>query len=522
MSSSPLLSKYRTSLSKANVLLCLFILCLAPIVGAAPNSLNTRGETAAISTPPQHRHKTWSIFQGQAQIDAVTVLMLLGEATIWKTIWARFRSKRSHWRQRIFAISPGWTPLAATLFTAMNGSMGPPNLIFDRPPEGALSKGLAITNLDSGATHDAQNAILQCIWQTWCHGPRKSKQEHSDSLVQGFSVTREVGVVDLNLDALHLEDRRSVWLHAFCLFVQLVSSLVLGLTGRSFETFVVLLLALLGQLTLILSITPRRQAWQKTTRGHRTHPIMLHHKLDSMGVLFVRRVLLKGKEVSLEEFCWDSQAQGSIIDQVKLVGAGSSFMIFVAQIILVGWMSSQSRVYYLVLGGLGLIANTIEAASQPDWLQAFRSSFSGNPHCAPPKGSLMSAIGILVAGQFPSAKSAATLLYPDNARFEQSLLDLKDLLDGILCSECRTVIRVSQDSTTSISCSRQKSGELGSCSSALAAAAEGMKSKQLRDGVATVAHFLRSQSDGCRLPPIETSKLVAGEQTHAWQLCNVI
>ncbi|MCJ1460599.1 hypothetical protein MMC28_010981 [Mycoblastus sanguinarius] len=463
--------------------------------------------------------KARSLFQGQGQVDAVTVLMLLGEATIWKTIWGRFRSKRSHWRQWAFAISPGWTPLAASLFAAMNGSLGPPNLVFDRPPEGSLTSGLTLTNLDSGASHIASNTVLQNIWHTWNRGPRKKKQWRAESRDLPFNVTREVGVVDVDLDALLIEDTKSVWLHIGCLATQLTISLVCGLTGYSFETLLILLLALTGQMLLLFSITPRHEAWHKVTRGHRPHPVILHENTDSMGVLFIRKATLHGQDVSLEEYCWDSQALRSSTDYLKLVTAGTAFLVFVAQIILVSWMSSQSRIFYLILGGLGLLANTLEAASQPRWMRAFQSAFTGSPHCAPLKGSLMCAVAILVAGEFPAARDAAGLLYPNNARFQQSLRDLKDMSDRILCTECRKAIRVSEDPARICGCVRQQAGGEGNdCASLLASVTEEIVSKQLRDGLATLSHLLRDVKSRSFLPAIDTTTPVTGQKLHTWQM----
>ena len=517
-------------------MVCFFIILLifnaTSPVGAAPASnlydrFGRRGGTA----PDPGQSASYSLFQGQAQVDAVTVLMLLGEATIWKTIWGRFRSRRSYWRQWAFAISPGWTPLAASLFAAMNGSIGPPNLVFDRPPEGSLSPGLVLTNLNSGATHSAQNTVLQNIWHTWCRGPRKQKKEGSDTDPPPFDVTREVGVVDVNLNTLQLGDPKSEWLHIGCLIGQLVASIVLGLTGYSFETFVVLLVALAGQAMLLISVTPRAQAWHRVTRGHRAHAVMLHHGFDTQGALFIRKATLGGKEISLEEYCWDAQAQRSVIDNIKLTAAGVSFLIFVAQIILVGWMSSQSRIFYLILGGLGLLANTIEAASQPKWMRTFRSSFTGNPRCSPLKGSLMSAIAILLAGQFPAARESARLLYPDNARFKESLHDLKTVLDDLLCTDCRNAIRCAQSSAQKYDCARKRDNgatrkeedsAISSCAFVLASAVESLKSKQTRDGVATVSHFLSSLAGNGPSSPIETSKEVTGQQIHVWKPCEVV
>ena len=95
--------------------------------------------------------------------------------TMWKTIWGRFRSRCSDWRQWAFAICPDWTPLAASLFANMNDLIGPPNLVFDRLPEGSLSPSSVLTHLNSGATHSAQNIVLQNMWHIymWYHGPRK-------------------------------------------------------------------------------------------------------------------------------------------------------------------------------------------------------------------------------------------------------------------------------------------------------------------------------------------------------------
>ena len=56
------------------------------------------------------------LFQNKTQVDVATVLMLLGEATIWKAMWTRMRGRRSHWTHYIYAISPGWAPLAGFTF----------------------------------------------------------------------------------------------------------------------------------------------------------------------------------------------------------------------------------------------------------------------------------------------------------------------------------------------------------------------------------------------------------------------
>jgi hypothetical protein len=114
------------------------------------------------------------IFQQKMQFDVVTVLLLLDEATIWKSVWTRSRFRRCHLKQWIFAIAPGWAPLAGSVFAAMQGSREPPNLVYDRASPEALYPHLELTNLDSGATHKALNVVLQNVWQTWYNGPRKT------------------------------------------------------------------------------------------------------------------------------------------------------------------------------------------------------------------------------------------------------------------------------------------------------------------------------------------------------------
>ena len=298
-----------------------------------------------------------TLFQGKAQVDVVTVLMLLGEAAIWKVIWGRFRSRRVHWKHWIFAVSPGWTSLTASLFAAVNGSLYAPNLIFNRVPENATESGLILTNLNSGASHAADNTIIQNIWQTWNGGPRA--QQRQSEPYSSFDLTRETGLVDVNLDKLQLENAITWWIQLVCLLIQLCGSFVLGLIRTSFEPFVVLLIAFLGQSMLLMSVVPRPEAWHMAVRGKRPCPVILHKGLDSMGVLFIQRTRMNGREINLEEFCWNSQVPRNTVDNVKLAIGGFAFLIFTTQIILVGFMNQSGRLLYLVFGGLGVIANTI-------------------------------------------------------------------------------------------------------------------------------------------------------------------
>ena len=458
----------------------------------------------------------WHLFENRSQVDVVTVLMLLGEATIWKAIWGRFRSRRYHWRQWVFAISPGWTPLAASLFAAMYGSLGPTNLVYDRPPEACIDSGLMLTNLNSGASHVATNTILQNIWHTWNKGARIQKNPRKNEYL--FDLTREIGLADINLDHLYLESPRSFWLQSFCLTAQIIGSFVMGFFGWSFETFFVILAALLSQALLLLSIIPREKAWVKTTRGHRPCAVMFHRGLDSTAVLIVRSASFKGREISLEEFCWDSQASRDYIDDLKPLAAGFSFLAWVFHIILVGWMGSKSRYLYLIFGGLGLFTTTIEAATEPKWSKAFQSAFTWHALCAPLHSSLMSAVAILLAGRFPGAKEAARLLYPDNTRFQKSLQELDGHLDQILCTTCRQAIRCPNTNACQ-RCLRIGDENGGyQCQFLLDSRIRTLHSKQLADGLAAVHNYLRTlSSNPARIPVVETRERFQHGARHSWE-----
>ncbi|MCJ1386570.1 hypothetical protein MMC17_009696 [Xylographa soralifera] len=455
------------------------------------------------------------LFANTSQVDVATVLMLLGEGAIWKAIWARNRSQRSHFRKWIFAISPGWTPLAASLLTALSSNPGAPNLIYDRPPEGTMVDGLLLTNLNLGATHTASNPILQNIWQTWNEGPRAPKQRHGAG--DSYDVTREVGVLELNLDALNLHSRFSFWFHALALATQLLGSLAFGLTGESLETFLVLVLALCGQTLLLAAITPGTLAWRKTIRNYKASPVMIHKGLESTGVMIVRRVLLDWQEISLEEFCWDSHVAHTAFDTAKVFAAGVAFLTLTFQILCIGWMATASRQLYLGFSALGLVANILEAASQPDWARVFDDAFSGKARCCPHKGSLLAAVAILLAGQFPAAVFAAKELYPNNTRFQETLDDLETVLDGIMCAQCRITIRqVTPKHAYSCLWSSTDHGRV-KCLEVLAEKAKALESKQLRDGMAAIYHYLHSVETDAETNLLNTEIGVGNEKWYRWE-----
>ena len=430
------------------------------------------------------------MFEDRSNLDVTSVLMLLGEATIWKVVWSRFRSCRTHWKQWLFPISPGWTPLAGSLFAAMNRSAGPPNLIFDRPPEGAIIDGLILTNLNSGASHNASNTILQNIWQVWSRGPREERRLQPAGEI--YSVTREVGVVDVDISALRLQDSSAFWLQFFCLMTQLSVSFVLAFFGWSFEVFVAFSIAIVGQSLLLATITPRHEAWNhRKYNVHRPSPMILHRGCDSMEVLVVRKAMLDGKAMSLEEFCWDSQALRNKTDIIRLIISGLSFIILAFQIVIIGWMNTRSRQLYFALGIFGLVTNAIEAASQPRWLANFRMAFSGVPTCAPSKSTLMGAVGILLAADYPAAQEVAKMLYPDNVRFQGTRDDISQTLKECICANCRALFK--DVAVDEVPCLRKSGGgPVSSCSEALLSKIKDVEERQLKDALAAVCHYLQS------------------------------
>ena len=449
------------------------------------------------------------LFRDKMQFDVTTVLLLLGEATIWKTIWTRFRFRRCHWKQWIFAIAPGWAPLAGSIFAAMQSSRGPANLIFDKPPSETMNSRLAMTNLNSGASHAASNVILQNVWQAWSHGPRSKNRKDQQSGKDSPKRFREVGVVDVNISKM--QTTPSTWtlsLQASCLLGQLVLALVLGLFGISFEVLVVFAMTLVGQGLLLVAVTPRPAAWHhRDFTVHKVPPLMFHMGMDSNSILFVRSATLDGQTFSLEEYCWESQSLRNTTDGLKLLVAGLSFCVFAFQLVLVGWMSSPSRLLLLILGFLGLLANAIEGAFEPDWESAYRISCTGEAFCEPEGSTLMSAVGVLLAGRFSAAETVSKLLYPDNDRFTESRAALLNIFDAEMCANCRARFR----SPEAAKC-LEVNGE--TCARKLAGAVDRTASKQQKDGVATVCHYLRSGTPDENLPKIDTK---VPFQQYSWE-----
>ena len=454
------------------------------------------------------------IFQQKMQFDVVTVLLLLGEATIWKSIWTRFRFRRCHWKQWIFAIAPGWAPLAGSIFAAMQGSRGPPNLIYDRAPPEALYPHLELTNLNSGATHKALNVVIQNVWQAWYNGPRKTGRKAH--VLEKYYVSKEVGIVDVDLSKLESPSSWTLYIQSTCLLVQLAASLILGLLGLSLEVFVTFLVTLAAQGLLMAAITPRKDAWNhRDLAKHRVAPMMLHMGMDTTSVLFVRSASKYGQTFSLEEFSWESQTIRRPSDFIQLALAGFSFCIFAFQLILISWMSADSRLMFLILGALGLITNAVEGAIEPDWERAYKTAFTGESFCEPEGSSLTAAVGVLLGGQFSAGVATAKLLYPDNKRFQQTLKDLRGVLEPNICDQCSERIRA----RTSAKCLRV-GGVL--CSTRLARAIKApdtlalSNKKPLQDALATVAHFLRLGTEESSLPKINTNPNATFEQ-HDWQ-----
>ena len=100
-------------------------------------------------------------------------------------------------------------------------------------------------------------------------------------------------------NAKHLDAAWTLPLQASCLLAQLVLASVLGLSGLSFEVFVVFATTLVGQGLLLVAITPRRAAWNhRDFTVHEVPPLMSHMGMDSNSVLFVRSATLDGQTFS--------------------------------------------------------------------------------------------------------------------------------------------------------------------------------------------------------------------------------
>ena len=446
------------------------------------------------------------VFQNKLQLDVVTVLLLLGETTIWKIIWTRFRFRRSSWKQRLYAIAPGWAPMAGSVFASMQAARGPSNLIYDRPPTEAINARLMVTNLNSGASHAAENVILQNVYQAWARGPRGRHRVARTRESKGYEIKREVGIVDVDIDKMRSPGNWPLYLQCSCLLVQITISLVLGLLGLSLEVFTVFLVALTAQGLLLTAVTPRKAGWDhRDLTVHKSPPLMFHMGMDSTSILFVRSARKDGRLFSLEEYCWESQTLRNYKDVLKMIVAGLSFLVFAFQLILIGWMSAKSRLLFLILGSLGLVANAIEGAMEPDWEHIFSTSYSGDAFCEPRQATTMAAVGVLLAGKFSAGESVSKLLYPDNARFDKSRADFTEVFDNDVCVNCQRKINFNvyaeENSPQNVGCLKV-GGEL--CSAKLEKRVGTIESKQIKDGVATVCHFLRLGTEEEDLPRVET------------------
>ena len=465
-----------------------------------------------------------TLFSRTSQTDVVAVLMLLGEATMWRALWERLRARHGHWRQWVFAVSPGWAPLAATLFTALSSATGPggttPNLVYDRPPEGVLEPDLVLTNLNSGASHNAASAVaLQSIWDTWRRGPRQQSSGGRRGQ-QEVDTTREVGVVDLDLGHFALESGWTFWAQAACLAAQILVSFVAGFFRYGFEPFIVVCMALVGQTLLIVSVTPGSKSWYTFFRRHRGCAAMLHRGLNSKEVLIIRKATLHGREVNLEEYAWNDRPARTLGDTVRLYAASAAFIVLALQIILVSWMSEEGRNLYLILGSLGLGANALQAASPPNWTRSFHRAFSGTPRCAPANSCLLGAVGILVAGGFPAARDAAQELYPANQRFQETLAQLGSLLIGTVCDGCRLAIRQGcSDPHRRVLCARALDGSAPGedCARTLVSRVPTSDSKQQADALVTVAQFLCSLKSDGRVQPVDLVQMYKDASFHKWE-----
>lgn len=161
------------------------------------------------------------------------------------------------------------------------------------------------------------------------------------------------------------------------------------------------------------------------------------------------------------------------------------------QIVVIGWMSTRGRQLYFAFGSFGLVKNAIEAASQPRWLANFQKAFSGVSTCAPSKSTLMEAVGILLAAEYPAAQEASKMLYPDKVRFQRTRDDINQTFKERLCANCRELFKdvVVDD----MPCLR-KSGEepASSCPTALLFKISDVEERQLKDAMAAVCHYLQS------------------------------
>jgi hypothetical protein len=177
-------------------------------------------------------------------------------------------------------------------------------------------------------------------------------------------------------------------------------------------------------------------------------------------------------------------------------------------------MSNESKLLYLVIGMVGLLATTLDAALQPNWYKYSRIAFSGVRRCAPKHSSLISTIAVLVAGEFPSAEAAAKYLFPDNARFRASLDTLNAECSSRICNPCRRAISMQGLWV----CDKVGGGTTWrpDCAKLLEDAAINEQDKQLSDAMATLSHLLSELKGQSIAARVETSHKTATSPKHGY------
>ena len=248
--------------------------------------------------------------------------------------------------------------------------------------------------------------------------------------------------------------------------------------------------------------------------------MILHHGLNSTEVLIIRKTTLHNREVHLEEFIWNNLPERTSWDSVKLLVATAAFMILAFQIVSVGWMSDDSRLLYLAFGSLGLVANILQAACPPDWSRSFYCAFEGSPRCAPANSSLLGAVGILMAARFPAAQKAAQELYPANERFQDTLLQLNDLLEVSMCEGCREVVRNgSFGNASQVCCDFTRGGKENDrdCRHMLRGKLRVLTNKQLGDAMAAISQVLGFMRNTGYPEPLEVGEIYRDIPLHDWE-----
>jgi hypothetical protein len=152
-----------------------------------------------------------------------------------------------------------------------------------------------------------------------------------------------------------------------------------------------------------------------------------------------------------------------------------------------------------------------------NWSRA-QMAYTGISNCAPKKGSLMSAVALLIAGRYPAANEAAHLLYPRNDRFARSVSDISTSLDGILCRNCIDSLSQRLGAGRSRPCERRLDRENSDeCSRLLVMKTKEVSSKQLSDGLAAVYHYLCWVTGATYRETLSTHEKIKPATWHNWQ-----